>query len=156
MFKVYMTLNLNSFSKFEQYLFCASIWKSLKNNAPPTILSSSAPWYFLQYHQRYSIQYTTQVTHTFTPTTLPKLIPARVNRADASPILARQPRNPRQHTTHASTCYSHKHVTHSNYASTPPMQVQHPRLLRQHTIHASTSPTRPTLAQIERYFSNSY
>ena len=29
--------------------------KSLRNNAPPMILSNTPPWYFQQYHQRYSL-----------------------------------------------------------------------------------------------------
>ena len=29
--------------------------KSLRNNAPPTILSNAPSWYFLQYYQRYSL-----------------------------------------------------------------------------------------------------
>ena len=51
--------------------------KSLRNNAPPTILSSSPPWYFLQCHQHYSLS------------TLP-----------TPPMLAHQPPYPRWHTTH--------------------------------------------------------
>ena len=63
-----MTWNLNSFSSFEQYSFAVSFWRDLENNAPLTLLSSSPPWYFLQYHQRY----TTHTTHASTPTTLPR------------------------------------------------------------------------------------
>ena len=88
-FEVYMTCNLNSFSRFEQYSFPANFGKSLRNNAQPTILSGSPPWYFLQYHQRYSLKYATHATHNGTPTTLN--------------TLAHHPRHPRWQVTHAST-----------------------------------------------------
>ena len=45
--------------------------KSLRNNAPPTILSSTPPRYLLQYHQRYSLKYITHATHASKLTMLP-------------------------------------------------------------------------------------
>ena len=47
--------------------------KSLRNNAPSTMLSSSPPWYFHQYHKRFSLQYATHAMHAGTPTTLTTL-----------------------------------------------------------------------------------
>ena len=35
--------------------FLRILGKSLRNNEPPTILSSKSPWLFLQYHQHYSL-----------------------------------------------------------------------------------------------------
>ena len=59
------------------------------------------------------------------------------------------------HLTHAGTPptpatlarHLRKHVTHATHASMPPTQARH-------ATHASTPSTSPTLARIERYFSN--
>ena len=98
------------------------------------VLCSSAPWYFLQYHQRYSIQCTTQVTHAITPTTLPKLIckPCACNPWWHVTHASCQPRNPRQHTTHASTLLT---------------QACHPQHSFQYAPDASTTTTPSTLAR---------
>ena len=47
--------------------------KSLQNNAPPTMLFSTQPCYFLTYHQRHLLQYTTQATHASMLATPPML-----------------------------------------------------------------------------------
>ena len=107
--------------------------KSLRNNAPPRILSNTSSWYFLQYHQRYSLQYATHSTHVSTSLTLPIL--AYHPRWHLT--LARHLRNPRQHVNHTGTSltlarYQSKHTTH---ASMPPTHVHHPRHLSQHEQH---------------------
>ena len=108
--------------------------KSLRNNAPPTILSNTPSWYFLQYHQRYLLQYATHAAHISTSLTLP--------------ILALHPRwhvtlagrlhNPRQHVNHNGTsltlvCHQSKHTTNT---SRPPTHARHPRHPRYHEQHA--------------------
>ena len=80
-------MELEFFSSFEKYSFPASFWEEFENNAPPTILLSTPPWYLLQYHQHFSLKCTTHATHAIT-----------------SARLARYPPYPRKtatHTTHA-------------------------------------------------------
>ena len=48
MFGVYMTCNLILFLALNNIHFLLVLGKILRNNAPPS-------WYFLQYHQRYSL-----------------------------------------------------------------------------------------------------
>ena len=90
------------------------------------------------------------------------LYTAHVNRTDTSPMLARQTRNPRQHTTHAGRA-THtsmspttlmlarppcKYDIHAFYASTPSTQARHQRNPRQHKQHAiSETPTNVVLFQ---------
>ena len=119
MFEVYMTGNLNSFSSFEQYSFPAGFRKSLKNHAPLTILSNTPAWYFLQYHQCYSLQYASHAKH---PSTLPTLVHHPFH-PGWQVTLARHPHNPRQHVTHTDT--------------SPTLAFRH----RKHTTHVSMSPT---------------
>ena len=115
--------------------FLRVLGKSLRNNAPSTILPNTPSWYFLQYHQRYSPQYPTHTTHVNTPPTLSTL--AHHPRQPCWYVtLARRPRNPRWHVTHAGTS---------------PTLARHQH---KHTTHASAPPTAPTLAQIARHFSN--
>ena len=78
--------------------------KSLRNNAPPKILSSSPLWCFLQYHQRYSLSYTTYATNASRVTTLP--------------TLTHYPRHP------------HWHVFQAITSTTQPKLAHHPRLSR--------------------------
>ena len=87
------------------------------------ILSNTPSWYFLQYHQRYSLQYASHANHVSTPSTLPTLM--------------HHPCHPRQHVTHTGMSpmlarHQRKHTTH---ISTPPTQARDPRHSRQHKQH---------------------
>ena len=73
MFEVHMTWKLNSFHILNSIHFLRGFGKSLRNNAPPTILSRSPPWYFLKYHQGHSLYNATHAILARTQTTLPKL-----------------------------------------------------------------------------------
>ena len=53
--------------------FLRVLAKSLRYNPPPTMLSNTPSWYFLQHHQLYSLYYATHATHVSTPPTLPIL-----------------------------------------------------------------------------------
>ena len=55
MLGVYMTRNLIFFLDLNNIHFLRGLGKSLRNNAPPAILSNTAFWYFLQYKQSYSL-----------------------------------------------------------------------------------------------------
>ena len=97
------------------------------------ILSNTRSWYFLQYHQRYSLQYSTHATHVSTALTLPIL----ADHPRWHVTLARHLRNPRQHVNHTGTSltlarHQSKHTTH---ASTSPTHARHPRHPRQHKQH---------------------
>ena len=107
----------------------------LRNNAPLMILSNAPSWYFLRYHQHYSLEYATHANHVSTPPVLP--------------ALAYHPRHPRWNVTHASTsrtltCNPHQHATNAN---TPSALAGLPRK------HALTT---LTLAQRACHFSNSW
>ena len=125
------------FLALNNIFFLWAFGKSLRNNAPRTIPSSTLPWYLLKYHQRYS-RYQKQST----PSTLPKqpcypcCYTTHVTHTGLSPTLARHPRNPRWHTTHTSM---------------PPILVRLPRKHTKHATHASTPPMPPTLARHPRY-----
>ena len=43
-------LKLDFFLVWNNIRFMRAFGKSLRNNAPPTILSSTPPWHLLQYH----------------------------------------------------------------------------------------------------------
>ena len=79
--------------------------KSLRKNTSPMILSNTPSWYFLQYHQRYSLQYTSHANHVSTPFTLPTLVHHPCH-PRWHVTQARCPHNPRQHATHTDTCIS--------------------------------------------------
>ena len=113
--------------------FLRVLGKSLRNNAPPTILFNTSSWYFLQYHQRYLFQYSTLSTHVSTSLTLPIL----THHPRCYLTLARRLRNPRQHVNHTGTSlklarHQSKHTIH---ASMPPTHVHHPRYPSQHEQH---------------------
>ena len=86
------------------------------------IFSNTPSWYFLQYHQRYSLQYATYPRQ-HTVHRHPSMLPAptrHITHASYSFILAR---HPRQHATNANTPPSltslpRKHVTHDTHANT--------------------------------------
>ena len=74
MFKVYIRPETwILFSALNNVHFLRVFGKSLRNNAAPTILSSSPLWYIFQYHQHYSLQNATHNTHASTTFTLPLL-----------------------------------------------------------------------------------
>ena len=81
--------------------------ESLRNNAPPTILSSTPPSYLVQYRQRYSLQYTTHISHANKPT--------------KSLTLASDLRQHATNVTHVSTPpkQARLYVTHIGTNSTP-------------------------------------
>ena len=74
--------------------FLRVLGKSLRNNALPTILRSTPPSYFLQYHLRYSLKYVTHATHTSISPTVPTLTHSLCH-PHWYVILARQPRHTR-------------------------------------------------------------
>ena len=117
--------------------FLLVLGKSLRNNAPPTILSNTPSWYFLQYHQRYSLQYASHANHVSILSALPTLVLYPYQSRWHVP-LARRPHNPRQHFTNIGTSltlarHRRKHTTH---VSMPPTQARHPWHSRQHKQHA--------------------
>ena len=80
---------------------------------PPTILSNTPSWFFLQYHHRYSLQYTTRVSNLLTL--------------------------PHWRITHASNAgTSPQHAAYITHASTSHKMARHPR---QHATNANTPPT---------------
>ena len=126
-----ITFNLNIQGKLQKITYVRRIYylkpksffqllrasgKSLRNKEPPTILSSASPWYFLQYHQRYSLQYT---SHNSTQTTIPTLAyyprhsSWHVTDVSIPPMLARHPRYPRQHEQHAISQTHLKQISYS-------------------------------------------
>ena len=116
--------------------FLLILGKSLRNNAPPTILSNTPSWYFLQYHQCYSLQYASHAKHVSTPSTLHTLVHHPCH-PHWHVILVHRPHNTRQHVTHTGALptlarHRHKHITHFD---TPPTQARHPRHLYQHKQH---------------------
>ena len=106
------------------------------------ILSNTPSWYFLQYHQRYSLQYATHATHVSTSLTLPIL----AHHPRWHVTLACRLRNPRQHVNQTGTLltlarHQSKHTTH---ASTPPTHARYPQHLHQYNQHAiSRTPRYP-------------
>ena len=104
--------------------------KSLRNNAPPTILSNTPSRYFLQYYQRFSLQYATHATHVSTSLTLPMLEHHPRWHVTLTLLL----RNPCQHVNHIGTSLTlARHPSkHTTQASMPPTHAHHPRYARQH------------------------
>ena len=101
------------------------------------ILSNTPFWYFLQYHQRYSLQYASHANYVSTPSTLPTLVHHPCH-PRWHVTQACRPYNPRQHVTHTGASpmlarHRHKHIT--NF-STSPTQARHPRHLQQNKQHA--------------------
>ena len=104
--------------------------KSLINNASSTILSKILSWYFLHYHQRYSLLYS---THVKTPPVLLTLA-YHQHQQRWNVTIACHPRHPRLHVTHTGT------------PSTLAGQQ------RKNTAHTSAPPRTPRLSKIARYF----
>ena len=119
--------------------FLWAFGKSLRNNAPPSILSSILVFPAVSpallthfstpptqaHHSPYPRKPITYLTHAGTPPT--------------SPTLSIHPHHPRWHATHAST---------------PLMLALHPSKRAIYATHTSTPPTLPTLIRIAHHFSN--
>ena len=110
--------------------FLQCFGKSLRNNASSMILCKILSWYFLHYHQRYSLLYSTHVK------TLSVLLTLAYHQHQQQwhVSIACHPRHPRLHVTHTGT------------PSTLAGQQ------RKNTAHTSAPPRTPRLAKIARHF----
>ena len=123
--------------------FLRVLGKSLRNSAPPTILSNTPSWYFLQFHQRYSLQYATLAIHASTSLTLPML----AHHPRCHVTLARRLSNQCQHINHTCTSLTlaRHHSKHTAHTSTPLTYARGQHYSRQHKQHAiSGTPRYPT------------